>query len=388
MKKLFAALLIITLVLSAGCNSQKNPPAAPAGNDGAAELPLPQNEQPDGFAPVESGRLEAPCVLGLCLYDDKSDAANMTMFGFLRTAETLGYAAKVYRASGADNLAEVVEQASAQGIKQLMLFDPNAADPKALDLAVAKGMQVVVPFNEINADGICANVVADNFDYYDELARGIAQRMDERSLKSGRILVYGRETQYALECFESSLKANFPQFVMCEFTRTAQDDEGAIEELAQFILNNRDIKGMYVIDSDSSSIAVKARSRAQKLFANMGNKTPEQTPQPTPAQNVVPGVAPAYTPNPNLLKQIMITLFANGLSDENYELFGDNDIYALCIEPYYEAAAQATMLMDRLARGETVPERTKVNRPIVYADTAEKYIAIYDQMKAAFAAAQ
>ena len=34
--------------------------------------------------------------------------------------------------------------------------------------------------------------------------------------------------------------------------------------------------------------------------------------------------------------------------------------------------------------GEDVPELTKVNRPIVYGDTIEKYMAIYDQVNSAF----
>ena len=134
------------------------------------------------------------------------------------------------------------------------------------------------------------------------------------------------------------------------------------------------------VDVDSSAIAVEARSKAQKTFKSSGAPTPAPTPDATPA----PGDTPAYVPNPALLTQIMVTVFGNGLSEANYKLFNDNDIYALCIEPYYEAAAQGTMTLDRLVRGESAASVSKVNRPIVYSDTADKYTAIYEQMKAAF----
>ena len=95
-------------------------------------------------------------------------------------------------------------------------------------------------------------------------------------------------------------------------------------------------------------------------------------------------MTPAPTPNPGLLTQITITVFCNGLSDDNYDLFNDNDIYALCIEPYYEASAEATMALDKLLRGDVVQPVSRVNRPIIYNETADKYKAIFEQMKTLF----
>ena len=69
---------------------------------------------------------------------------------------------------------------------------------------------------------------------------------------------------------------------------------------------------------------------------------------------------------------------------ETRSLFYDNDIYGLCIEPYYEAAANATMQLDRLLLGEEAEQTMRVNRPIVYGDTMEKYLAIYEEVKGLF----
>ena len=202
--------------------------------------------------------------------------------------------------------------------------------------------------------------------------------MTERSLKSGRILIYGADTAACYAAFSASIASAYPQFRVEAFDRTAVDEQGAIDELATYLLYNRDIKGMYVVDSEAASIAIQARSKAQKTFRAEG--APSPTPEPTPA----PGMTPEPTPNPGLLTQITITVFCNGLSDDNYGLFSDNDIYALCIEPYYEAAAEATMALDELLRGDTVPPVSRVNRPIIYNDTADKYKAIFEQMKALF----
>lgn len=339
--------------------------------------------------PAENGTnvqnaAEAFPILGLIIDDDGSDSARLTMYGFLRTAETLCHASKVFRAKTGDEAMAAVDAAKAEGITALMIFNPDSKNDAAVEKAVSLGMDVVAPYYECKVAGIKANVVADTDEYYDELARGLAGRMEERSLKSGRILVYGRDTEKAYEAFCASMKQNYPQFIVCQFARTAADEEGAIYELADFILNNRDIKGVYAVDEDAAPIAVKARSRAQKRFKSEG--APSPTPTPTPETAAGASAQPEYTPNPALLTQIMITVFGTGLSGENYKLFNDNDIYALCIEPYYEAAAQGTMTLDRIVRGESIASVAQVNRPIVHSDTADKYTAIYESMLAAFAA--
>ncbi len=323
-------------------------------------------------------------LLGLVIDDDGSNGAYMTMYGFLHTAETLGYAAKLYRARAGAEALEAVARASKEGVDGIMIYSPGGANDAAVTAASEMGMYAVVPYDKCAAPGLNANVVADDTDYYDELARGLAERMTERSLKSGRILVYGRDTAVCLAMFETSIAASYPQFNVAAFQRTAPDEQGAIDELAQFLLYNRDVKGMYVIDADSSAIAVKARAQAQNLFKKNG--APPPTPSPTPGPGATPGNpgASVYTPNPGILTQISVTVFCSGLSDDNYGLFSDNDIFALCIEPYYEAAAQGVMTLDELLRGENVASVMKVNRPLVYADTAEKYKAIYDQMKLMF----
>lgn len=380
-KRIAALLMALTMLATFGCANDKI-----NNNDQPAQAQVDELGQLAENSVSAADNEEKFPILGLIINDDGSDKARLTMFGFLRTAETLCYASKIFRAKPGAEAEAAVDAANAEGIAALMIFDPDGQNTAAVEKAAALGMKIVMPYYACSVSGITANVIADNEEYYDELARGLAARLEERSLKSGRILVYGSNISQAYAAINSSIMQNYPQYIVCSFERTAADEEGAIAELADFILNNRDIKGIYAAQADAAAIAVSARSLAQKRFKNEG------APTPTPAAEAEAAATPApaatadsgYTPNPALLTQIMITVFACGLNADNYALFEDNDIYALCIEPYYEAAAQSTMIMDRIIRAESIADTAKVNRPIVYSDTVEKYSGIYNAMLSAF----
>lgn len=372
MAKRVVALIMIIAVL--GCFGCKGAPAAEA----EAEV------VPDTAAAPEPAAQEYELgeKLGMIIDDDGSMGAYMSIYGFLHTAEILGYPAKLFRAQAGEASVSAVDAALAEGVCALLIMDRNGANDSAVTRAVSYGMDVVVPYYECGVQGIASNVVADTTEYVEEVCRGLATRLTERSLKSGRILIYGDDTSVCYNEFVSALAAYFPQYTAVCFDRTAQDDELAVEELADFILNNRDVKGMYVVDTELASIAVSARSKAQSVFRTQGAPTP--TPTQAPALSADPLITPEVTPNPGLLTAITITIFASGLSDDNYKLFSDNDIYGLCIEPYYEVCTQSTMYLDKLVKGDEVALNSRVNRPIAYADTIEKYTVIFDTVKELF----
>ena len=370
----FLTAAIVLLALCCGCTNHSEKITTPP-----EESPV-ETEAPEQAGSDAGANEKGFDLLGLVIEDDGSERAYMTMYGFLHTAENLSYAAKIYRASAGAGMLSAVEQAIGEGVDALLIFDPTCASDAAVSCAAASGIKTVVPYYACSAEGLDANIVADGAEYYDELARGLAGRMTERSLKSGRILIYGKDTAECYAAFSASIAAAYPQFNVEAFTRSTDNEQAAIDELAEYLLYNRDIKGMYVVDSEAASIAIQARSQAQKIFRTEGAPSPT----PTPETTLMPGMTPAPTPNPGLLTQITITVFCNGLSDDNYDLFNDNDIYALCIEPYYEASAEATMALDKLLRGDVVQPVSRVNRPIIYNETADKYKAIFEQMKTLF----
>lgn len=100
-------------------------------------------------------------ILGLIIDDDGSDSARLTMYGFLRTAETLCYASKVFRAKAGDEAAAAVDEAKAEGITALMIFSPDSKERCAIEKAVSLGMDVVAPYYECKVAGIKSNVVVE-----------------------------------------------------------------------------------------------------------------------------------------------------------------------------------------------------------------------------------
>jgi len=255
----------------------------------------------------------------------------------------------------------------------------------AVQKAIEAGLKVVVPYDSCTLEGLHANVVADDAAYIEEIAGSIAMRLEERSIRSGRILVYAphaAQTETAL--FEQAVAASYPQYKTAVFIRSAPDAAGAAAELAEYLLYNRDIEGMYVTGPELAAIAVEARSEAQGRLRREGAPSPTPEPSPTPAPEASAGtdadlLTPAPTVAPGLLSQISITVFAVGESAENYALLRSNDIYGLCIEPCYDVAAHAAMTLDKLVSGDVAAPFSQVNRPIVSAETVDKHALIYEQ---------
>jgi hypothetical protein len=83
----------------------------------------------------------------------------------------------------------------------------------------------------------------------------------------------------------------------------------------------------------------------------------------------------------SLTKAITITIVGTGISERTIELLHEYDIYAFVLEPYYEAAAHSTMVLDQLLRGESAPEVSRLNMPIVRQTALDKYELIYRQVR-------
>lgn len=386
MRRCFAWIIVICLLAAGGCAA----PAEPA----AEETPQPSAEiTPAAVAAPRANPAET--LVGFIIPDDGSIAMATSMHGFLRTAETLGYPAKLYRAAlGAESVA-AVEQAKADGCTGLLLWNPDGANDEAAACAAEYGLPVVAPYFNTAAEGVRACVATDLVGYSEEVACGIAQRMVERECKAGKILVYGRGPQEVANAFHEAILTYYPQYNVAWFVRSSPTETGAVRELADYILWNRDIKGLFCTDTDGAEIAVKAREQAQRDFRAYGppeapTATPEPTPEaepaplPTPTPNAGSLRAPgaAVTPVPDgLIQSITITAAGMGISDANIALMEENDIYAFVLEPYYEASAQALMLLDRILNGESVPAVNRLNMPIVRQDSLEKYRLIFEQVR-------
>lgn len=324
---------------------------------------------PSGDASATPNQNIASQLLG-CLIPEATEMEPLTTaHGFLRTAETLGYPAKLYHYTDADQAVQLVDQAQSEGCVGLLVWNPNEENQAAIARAAELGLAVIVPYHQAQGPGITANVHVDQSDYIEEVAYAIAQRMVERELSAGKLLIYGTDAQQSYDRYAAAIAESYPQYTSAYLARTSSDQTTAIADLAKYLLNNRDIKGLFCTDTDSTVIAVKARTQAQKEFKEMD---PDAALSP-----VVPGATPIPE---DLLSSITITVLGTGINQEIIKLMQSNDIYASVIEPYYEAGAQSTLLLDQSLQGEMIPSQSVVNMPIVRQDTLDKYQLIYEQV--------
>lgn len=365
LKRFFCLILCAASLAACACGKKEAGPNA---------SPTPE---PGQKGAQEGGQFNsAQHLIGFVVRDDKSMDTYAQMHGFLRTAQNLYYPARLYAYAASGGALAAVEEAHGDGCEALLFYDAQGIAEEALQKADGYGMRVVISYTEYQSPAVDGSVVADKEEYLGEMARGIATRMVERKLKAGRLMVYGFDTQAATAEISRVIAAEYPQYQVTQLTRTQQAEEAAINELAAFIYNNRDVKGMFCTDADSTDVAVKARALATKMLKGTA---------PTPAPAATPAPAPGTTPIPEaLLKEILITLFGTEINRTNLNLMAGNDIYGVVAYPHYEAAAQGTMLLDALLRGVGAASVIKVNIPIVRQDTRDKYVAIYEQIIESF----
>lgn len=368
----FFSVVILTIgfaLLLVSCGDKKDPAAmventpAPAAADGAR-------------SPAQR-RVSSQTLLGFIIPDEKDISLYTLKHGFLRTAENLGYPSKLYLARVGAAALEAVEKANTDGCAGLLIYNPGGVNDMAVARAAELSMPVVVPYHKASEANVATNVVADVNGYGEEIALGLAERMVERECKAGQILIYGEKPGEISVAFAQAIAAYYPQYKISTFTRTKLAEQEAIDELASYILWNRDIKGLFATDIDGTSIAVRAREKAQKDFkANGAPETKEDAISPFPS---LP--AANATPVPKgLVSSITITVAGYGFTDQNISLVRTNDIYAFILEPYYEASAQSVMLLDKILGGESVPAVSRLNMPIVRMATLDKYVLIHNQV--------
>lgn len=376
MVKRVCFVMALICIFFVGCNKQSeqsSPEAIGELSDGEAEENVPLNLFPSDM------------LVGFIAPESTDFNLRATMHGFLRTAETIGFPAKLYYASAGVSSVEAVERAKAEGCLGLLIWNANNMNSAAIARASELGMPVVVPYYQTDDNGVKANVVADQLGYAEEIALCIAERMMERECKSGKILIYGRDPQSVFSSIQAAIAEYYPQFNVGYFVRSASVEQDAINELAEYILWNRDIKGLFAVDSDGSKISVRARELAIKTFRDSGAPEAaaagETNSSGQQAQSLAQPIPAGATPVPEgLIKSIVITVTGYGLNDDVVELISKNDIYAFVVEPYYESGAQSLMLLEKLIRGEGVPRTTKLNMPIARMATLDKYVLIREQV--------
>lgn len=130
----FLSILLCAILLTA-CGA---PAAAPEiGGAGAQEAATPTPAVGLG-GPGE--------MLGFIVEDDGQIPGYMMMHGFLRTAENLGYPAKLYRAKQGQEALAAVETAIQDGCGGLLIQNTEGANDQAVQAAIQAGIYTAVPY--------------------------------------------------------------------------------------------------------------------------------------------------------------------------------------------------------------------------------------------------
>ncbi len=367
MKRIIALILISVFILAAGCSAENGPQGELEPGikltDTAAE-PTPSIE-PSNTPEDKQGA----GVIGFVIRDDNDYGTYELMYGFLKSARDLGRPSMLFKYEDGKAL-EAVESAYSSGCEGLLIMSDGGANAAAVERAREYGIKVVVPVEKYEQDAADANIYVDDTEYMEDVCLVIAERMEQRGLDLGTILVYGSQTERVFESFSDTLKAHYPQYSAVELTSTGKGEQSDIEKLSDYLYDNRHIKGMFVTDAKSTPIAAAARDNAQALFRSEGGEETEP---------------PDETPKSPLDDSgIAITICGCELSDESIALLSGNDIYGLSVTPYFDVAAQSVILLDGLLAEYYTGKSFSVRRPIARNETVARYVGIYDEIKELF----
>lgn len=101
---------------------------------------------------------------------------------------------------------EAVESAYSSGCEGLLIMSDGGANAAAVERAREYGIKVVVPAEKYEQDAADANIYVDDTEYMEDVCLVIAERMEQRGLDLGTILVYGSQRKGCLNPFQTPLK--------------------------------------------------------------------------------------------------------------------------------------------------------------------------------------
>lgn len=351
--------LLLCLFLMAGCAAAEIAQAEPDFNIPAADEQLQATATPD-LAPEAFD--PSAFLLGFLVKDSSSFESMVAVHAFLRNAENIGYPSRVYVGP------EGAGQAAKDGCAGLLLQDGVSADLQALRAA---GCKFVTLGSEPDADVILYEDVAD---YSGEIARAMGEELIKRKAESGSVLVIpGVNGEAAARAFMDAFAKGYPQFT-ARIQTAGMLDEERVASVKQLV-------GIYCVDPTAAEAWAQARDTAEKELKPSPTPKLSSTPKPTPkpSASIYPTPAPTLAPHQAVRNVVII---ATDYSPRNLELLQSDSIYAIVAQPYFDAAAQGTFLLDRLLRGVQTPDKTRLNVPIVRKSGLDKYQSIVGETMA------
>lgn len=306
---------------------------------------------------------------------DHSLYTHAAAHGFLRSAENLGYPAKLYSIDQTTDAPQAIEQAIEDGCVGVLVWAEDENMIRAAEAAHEQGLKVIIPYFHIKGAKVDANLAPDVADYGLEAARIMCEEILRRGKKEGVIAlpVTSEEADFA-QAFEAAVQEQYPQF---QIERLEGDADQ--KQIETYVTEHENLAGVMAIPRGTAKAWKDAcRSVQAKLkAASPSSATPSDA-----SASAQDASASAAAENDSYKRSAVI--IALDYDKENLEWVRDEVIYAVIARPYYDSTAQSMAVMDRLLR--VLPTQTDVilNAPVLRKNGVRKYIILRREVEAWF----
>ncbi len=321
---------------------------APPNGDAAPALDEPLDEPLSVFDPSEY-------LLGFIVSSNTFEG-RVAGHAFLRNAEGTGYPARLYETNA-------VNAAIADGCAGVLVSE-GIAEMEIAKLLSA-GCKVVAQGNNTGAD---VSLYTDAADYSAEAARAMGEELMARNLNGGVLVMADSKSSLAAEAFAESFSGLYPQYSV--HVQAVPLSEAERKEMIP------ELAGVYCLIPEGAAAWVETIDAvAKELTPSATPRTSTPRPSPTP-EDATPTPVPTLAPH---VAAGSIVVIATDYTAQNLDLLNSGDVFAIAARPYFDAAAQGMLLLDRLLRGAQVADRLRLNVPIIKTQNIAKYQSIVDE---------
>ncbi len=335
LKKLTALTLSMAMIFGmAACGSKEAPAEdaeAPAAEE-PAETPAAEPAG-DDFNPADYS-------VAICMDSMNHPVHRIVQLGFLKAAEALGYEnAKVIGTEGGDTS----EAFAAEGGKGLLLWAGDSSSYNTIASVASQGVTVGIPhFRHTQEDGsypegLSFNMACDPVLYGKQVAELMAENLD------------GKEGSIALTQNTKNVTENA---ATDSFSETFKSLDGTYD-LSKIKILDVQLEGAVVDQATAINLAIiQANPDLIGAFGTTGNSPVTWADAAAKA-----GKADGE-----------IFIVGMDATEGNLDYLEQGKVQAVVAQPLYDEAYKTMEYLDKIFRGETVPEWTDLEAPVVTVD--------------------
>ncbi len=345
LKKLMALTLSMAMIFGmAACGSKEAPAETPT--EAPAEAPAAEPAEAPAAEPAGDDFNPADYSVAICMDSMNHPVHRIVQLGFLKAAEALGYEnAKVIGTEGGDTSEAfaAAEAFAAEGGKGLLLWAGDSSSYNTIASVASQGVTVGIPhFRHTQDDGsypegLAFNMACDPVLYGKQVAELMAEKLD------------GKEGSIALTQNTKNVTENA---ATDSFTETFKSLDGTYD-LSKIKILDVQLEGAVVDQATAINLAIiQANPDLIGAFGTTGNSPVTWADAASKA-----GKADGE-----------IFIVGMDATEGNLDYLEQGKVQAVVAQPLYDEAYKTMEYLDKIFRGETVPEWTDLEAPVVTKD--------------------